>query len=328
MTVWMVRLQLRYGSRRPEAVRELHMAVHSRDPVETANLLRGFPEFTTTVPGVEDALRAQFAGSAELPRLLGLVRAGAGTRADVNQWQHGAHYERGRPGTPTAGQWELRRHADMAKYRLVRAADELRVVVTIRLVEDNTDDPSKRLTTAIVNRWRDGIQRKWNRGYRAENGAASLRIIFVPIFRYYISAIDSARITAEERNTTTMNHIVHVWSEPRREDSGHWSLQTDAETAAHEFGHLMGLRDEYRLPGTIAEARAAGLSEADARRSSIEGITGRARPARMGGYDMGGMMSENDVVQDRHVQPIVDELNARLLAGGEAQFRLVPPAAR
>jgi len=58
-----------------------------------------------------------------------------------------------------------------------------------------------------------------------------------------------------------------------------WWLEAGGEVIAHEFGHLLGLPDEYGLPGSAAEVPAsAGLSPQETAASTVEGI--EASPSR------------------------------------------------
>jgi hypothetical protein len=312
MGFWIVQLRLKWGGRMPQEVRELHMAVHAKDPVDVINALRAHRVLVDgSTPGVRDVLRAVFAGKPELAQMEGVLAAGTSIWSTVEQSYREVHYEETSGGFlglfPSYG---LKRFGGTGKYELHRVSGELRVVVKIKLIEDDTSGPDERVTTAIVNRWRDGIQRKWNRGFRAVNGRETMRVIFVPLFRFH---------------GDDHHHVVHVQRKSRRENQSHWALDTEASTAAHEFGHMLGLSDEYRLPATIREAMAAGLSEADARRSSVEGITGERRTPKEGGYSLPGIMSQNDVVLARHVLPIVVALNQKLRQPGEPLFRLEGP---
>jgi hypothetical protein len=235
--------------------------------------------------------------------------------ATVSTTYSEAHYESS--GFLGLG-WTLKKFGGTGAYELQRAPGELRVVVSIKLVEDRAG----MVTGEMMTRWRGGIQRAWNIGYRAVSGATVLRIIFVPMFRFEDPA----------------DHIVHVQASVTddRADESHWSVDTSATTAAHEFGHMLGLVDEYRLPATIAEAMSAGLSHDEAMNSSVEGIRIREAWAsgaktyvmpkyERGGTDVAGIMSENRNVQPRHIRPIVDVLNSKLRQSGEAAFHLEGP---
>ncbi|KJY26247.1 EndoU domain-containing protein, partial [Streptomyces sp. NRRL S-495] len=46
------------------------------------------------------------------------------------------------------------------------------------------------------------------------------------------------------------HHTVELWDGSVPEDSGNWGVESDPRVIAHEVGHLLGLDDEYRRPGT------------------------------------------------------------------------------
>jgi len=307
---WYAQLALEFGQRMPQEVRELSLALHDEDPVEVLNLLRAWPRLIDgRTPGVAEVLKHVFKGRRELGEMLAIFDAGY-DRARITNDIAEVHYEHPeKAGLVDKSTWELKRYGGGGEFELIRQGDDLRVVASIKLDEVDASDPKKRLTGDIIKRWRDGIMSSWNVGYRATNGKKTLRIVFVPIFRFGGSAM----------------HEVHVHTNARRANQSNWHLGTSAGTAAHEFGHMLGLNDEYRLPATIKEAMDAGLSERDARLSSVEGITGEKRAPKVGGYSLGGIMDDHGKVLPRHVQPIVDALNAELKLPHEAPFRLVPP---
>jgi hypothetical protein len=84
---------------------------------------------------------------------------------------------------------------------------------------------------------------------------------------------------------------------------------------------MLGNPDEYNLPGTIAEIPASlGLSDAEKRRSSWEGIFGTARPVDEEGYDVAGLMGRhrsNRSVEVRHAFWILQVFNNSLRRSGE-----------
>jgi hypothetical protein len=94
-----------------------------------------------------------------------------------------------------------------------------------------------------------------------------------------------------------------------------WCITTSGDTAAHEFGHMVGLEDEYRL------------TAADYRR--LTGTAPPAGPAPAGGYTWTGPAGAGSLmgttagpVEGRHLRPFVAWLN-RHRRRGERPYRLV-----
>lgn len=198
---------------------------------------------------------------------------------------------------PTKG-WKLKSFSWRAKFDTEYARTELRVQVRIKL----TGEPVDRRHIAI---WRTGIEAAWNGAFHVTNGRRRLPVVFEPIFNTY------------DHHTTIELHKPPIV----REDSGNWYAgptanggatqdTTDGPTAAHEFGHLIGMRDEYNM--TAADFRA------------LTGTAPPPGPAPASGYSTTTIMGTAGTgpVDRRHVQPFVDWLNASRLPG-EPAYRLV-----
>jgi hypothetical protein len=134
--------------------------------------------------------------------------------------------------------------------------------------------------------------------------------VFVPVFN---------------DQSQTPNQVVTVKPGSGRADQTTWFEAGSARTAAHEFGHMIGNPDEYRLPQRVSDVPASfGLSPADLRRTTVEGIgadqiaPGEGRP----GQSMRGIMGHGREAQFRHVWPLLDWFNQNMKAAGEADFNL------
>jgi hypothetical protein len=194
------------------------------------------------------------------------------------------HYEQNGPTSP----WKLKEFTVETGYEIRYTRTELRVVVRIRL----TGVPSP---AALQTTWITGIQNRWNNQFHIEN-SRRLAVVFDPIF-----------------TAANYQHSVQVQNPPAtgitREDESNFYTNTSPDVAAHEFGHMVGLEDEYRL------------TAADYQRLSGTAVPAGAAPAQ--GYTIPGLMvAGGGPVQGRHLAPFLQWLNSHRLAG-ERPYRLV-----
>ena len=195
-------------------------------------------------------------------------------------------------------------------FELVRLNTQLRVVVRIRLRND-ASNTGNAITDKAVARWEDGIKRRWNGKFRLRGGGKTLDVWFLPIFVYHDDAA---------------HHDVSVLPGDDTSSEHKWYEEDSANTAAHEFGHMIGNPDEYDLPGSMAEIPAAlGLSDAEKRRSSWEGLTGKPAAQTNAGYDMENLMGlhfKDASVRARHGWDVLEVFNAKLRLPGEAAWTI------
>jgi hypothetical protein len=209
------------------------------------------------------------------------------------------HYELKDDDDPSKG-WKLKTFEWRTKYEILYRRSELRIRVRIKL----TGEPA---TAAHKKIWRDGIANRWNGKFHIENDHR-LALVFEPVF-----------------TESNAHHKVKLHKPPIvREDSGNWyagpTANSDAskppdtttgDTAAHEFGHLVGLIDEYRL--TAAEFKKVVGRDATAADADPDV-----------GYTVPRLMSAGQAdVEERHLKPFIDWLNANRRSG-EKPYRLVP----
>jgi hypothetical protein len=141
------------------------------------------------------------------------------------------HYELKDKDDPSKG-YELVEFDVHGKYEIEFTRTQLRIKVRIKFTGETPDARHLKI-------WSDGIAAKWNGQFHLENGRR-LAIVFVPIF-----------------NSDKPHHKIKLHKPPIvREDAANWYCgpaanagvdTTDGNTAAHEFGHLFGLADEYNL---------------------------------------------------------------------------------
>lgn len=183
------------------------------------------------------------------------------------------------------GTWRLNTYTGDRAYTLGITRSEVVVTVRIRLHPDVTaGDPE-----TLKARWRDGIASVWNGKYKATNGRTTLALRFRPLF-----------IPADERRAS--HHEVRVVPGPARSNESRWDTEDQGKTtAAHEFGHMVGARDEYSLP--LKDDRDRVMGSFDETDSIMSGDYGRVQP--------------------RHLQSIREDLN-RMRGRGEPEFSLEP----
>jgi hypothetical protein len=209
------------------------------------------------------------------------------------------HYELADENDPSKG-WELKKDFEWrTKYEILYRRSELRIRVRIKFSGETPTAAHKKI-------WRDGIANRWNGKFHIENDHR-LALVFEPVF-----------------TEVQAHHTVKLHKPPIvRENSSNWYVgptansdpskppdTTTGDTAAHEFGHLVGLEDEYRL--TAAEfKRLVGRDPTPADRDPDIG------------YTVPRLMSAGQGdVEERHLKPFIDWLNQNRRSG-EKPYRLV-----
>ncbi len=313
LALWTVILILHFGNTRPENVRRLYLAVSERNFRLVKDLIRAYPELRSEVqtPGTREMLNYELRGTPDHDETLRLMDQRETSRSIRSTSYTEAHYET-REGffNELFGASELRQFTGYTTYDLVRAGNELRVIVRIRFVQGATNEtyyPSD----AKANEWRGGIERVWNKPFYAWNGTTQLTIVFVPIF-----------------NASNPNITVHVLPGSDRSDETHWHEEDDANTAAHEFGHMLGNPDEYRLPARASEIPASlGVRPEDVSRTNVEDInrtTGRTVAPVSSDTTLPGIMGAGSGSADkRHIQPILDFYNQTTKPADESEYRVL-----
>jgi hypothetical protein len=309
---------LRFGERRPDYVIQLLTALDDRDGQRVADTLRGRPEVRDPafLPGLREVVAANFAGSrwaVVLLRILTEPRIGA--RSGMSSGYAEAHYEIP-PGQTT---YQVERLDGRADFMLERTSSELRVTVSIGLREAGGFG---HVTPQLISTWRSGIESNWNNRFRFTNGPVTLPVVFVPLF---------------DRGGSG-DHIVRVTPRPPasgRADQSDWHAIMDGTTAAHEFGHMLGNVDEYRLPAGPAQIPASlALSPAEAAASTQQGLEA-AEQAATGhsvqwappvhgepGRTSAGIMGDGTGAQGRNALVILRFFNASMRQSGEAEFHI------
>jgi hypothetical protein len=155
--------------------------------------------------------------------------------------------------------------------------------------------------TALVLRWWRAIDRVWNRGNDGRPYTVCGRTVeFNPTFTLLDSAEPSRtshlvivrQINAGEQYVSSVWHALGT-SPAYSPRTGYWGSNMDGATAAHEFGHLLGLLDEY--------------VERDFNRNGLREPSERPAPD-IDRYPDGWfslMAREHGSVLDRHVRDVI-----------------------
>jgi hypothetical protein len=106
----------------------------------------------------------------------------------------------------------------------------------------------------LIERWKQGIDQTWNRGndgrpFRVCGRDVLFNALFAPRPLHKTLTRD-AHVVVVENVEPGQSYISRVWhalgtSPAYSARTGFWGSDTDGATAAHEFGHLLGLLDEY-----------------------------------------------------------------------------------
>jgi hypothetical protein len=121
-------------------------------------------------------------------------------------------------------------------------------------------------TDEMIARWQRGIDETWNRGndgrpFEICGRQVLFKANFVPQPRD-AQVPRNVHVVVVEQVAPGERYMSRVWhalgtSPAYSSRTGFWGSNTDASTAAHEFGHLLGLLDEY----VENDANANGLRE-------------------------------------------------------------------
>jgi peptidoglycan hydrolase-like protein with peptidoglycan-binding domain len=173
-------------------------------------------------------------------------------------------------GATTEYKWD-------AKYQVIWIGDHIWVHVRIQLVGN--------VPQGVRQQWYDGIRAKWSQRFKFTNGKRSIQLSFVPLF-----------------TSQNPHHVINVVNKPGT--TGDWNMgtfdagdgegDTQGDAAAHEFGHMIGNKDEYNIPD------GAGGSK------TLDGV----------------MAIPSQEAKERHFTQFRDWLNARR-GVGEAEYKLV-----
>ncbi len=275
--------------------RLLWMAVEDTNYRAVAERIRkaSDTDYKTVDPATRAKLKEDLS-KGEFAKVEAMLDRGMLDTQEVDSERSESHWEKKNYRDPKA-KWYMETFSVESKYHIERTRTELRVRVRIQFTGNTPGAAHKKV-------WRDGINSYWNNLFHLENAdGKKLAIVFDPLF-------DAADPHHKIEILPPVPDPVTKAPVPGREDAAHWYAgplattdTTDGRTAAHEFGHLIGLADEYQLTKKDYE-RMVGPAPA-----AVEPPGGFTSPSLMGKMASG--------VELRHMDTFVAWLNARLLPG-------------
>ncbi|MET9888434.1 EndoU domain-containing protein [Streptomyces sp. NPDC006430] len=128
---------------------------------------------------------------------------------------------------PPGGALDIRRF-EARRYRLPTGEFESRALVRVFLRREDGDSVTDESLAALERRAQEAVDERYNGGLRLPGG---------DLFRVDLEFVGTPEAA---------HHTVTVHAEYERANHQNWGLTTQADTLAHEVGHLLGLDDEYR----------------------------------------------------------------------------------
>jgi hypothetical protein len=264
-------------------------------------------DYKTVSPDTRRELQKDMSAK-DWQRVEAMLDRGVLAAEEVDSSRKEPHWEK-KSYTDPAATWYVETYDVESKYQLERTRTELRVRVRIEFTGITPTAAHKRL-------WRNGIDAVWKGAFHVENAdGKKLPIVFDPVFgasspHHKIELVPPVLDTASGKLVKG------------RADAGKWYAGPNANSvlpedttnglsAAHEFGHLVGLTDEYQLA-----------------KADYERIVGPA-PAAVeppGGFTSHTIMGDKTGGAElRHMTAFVTWLNAHRLPGEKPYWAVAGP---
>jgi hypothetical protein len=134
-----------------------------------------------------------------------------------------------RPALESVARQEFSLSMSECIYNWTVAFEQIWTHIRVRIQLNPDTGISAATMNNLMTTWRNGIQTTWsNRWGCGRLGEATCRLTF-----------------EVQWVNTNQHHSVRVRAGPARSNSGTWDTMDTAAVASHEFGHLIGLADEY-----------------------------------------------------------------------------------
>ncbi len=175
-----------------------------------------------------------------------------------------------------------------------------RLQVRVRIALTAIDETAEGQLDALKNRWKTGIEGVWDNKYRLRNANHTLQI----------------RISADFTSSDP-HHSIDVRAGPARSNAGLWDTQDTGLVAAHEFGHLLGNRDEYSLSADAYQTTVGTDPTTDPNANVETDTTGQQRFTNVSNV-MGNTSSGN--IDKRHLNEMLNWINRHRRRDAEGNF--------
>jgi hypothetical protein len=254
-------------------------------------------DYKTVTADTRAAVRKDLSGK-NWARVEAMLDRGVLHAAEIDESRKESHWEK-KDYTDPKSKWYMETFEVESKYQIELTRTELRVRVRIKFT-------GVKPSAAHLKIWRDGIESMWKDKFHLENAdGKKLPIVFEPVW-----------------NAANPHHTIELLPPIKdkatgklvkgRADAGHWYAGPNANSvapedttnglsAAHEFGHLVGLADEYQLT-----------------KADYERIVGPAPSATEppGGFTSHSLMGDKSGgLEKRHMSAFAAWANARLRPG-------------
>jgi hypothetical protein len=302
---WRVRLHLTHGSAAmyPDGLVALIDSWESDGSYENvrrtlANLSTAVFDNIKDVVGIRDCVRELVTDARQIQFILRMLDQGLiSEEEDVHEeWEEHLLETTSAEGAPL--EFAERRFVGTTGFDIAYFRDRLQVTVRIKLTA--IDDDAEAALDGLKTRWKGGIEGVWDNKYRLRNVNHTLPI----------------RITCNF-TTSDPHHSVDVQKGPARSNAGLWDTEDTDLVAAHEFGHLLGNRDEYSLSADNYQATVGTEAATDPNAVKETDIHGTERFTNVS--NVMGSTSSGDIDQ-RHLFTMVNWINDHRRRDAEGNF--------
>ncbi|MCX6745442.1 MAG: hypothetical protein NTX00_00310 [Candidatus Parcubacteria bacterium] len=146
----------------------------------------------------------------------------------------------------------------------INQQDKCSYNITIKMVFDFKDEKAKTLADSLLLEWADGMNEIWNGNYGSKISSDSHLINYNFVLEKMVegkTCFDYPQdhcisvISSEVNQRGNRADVAMASANNFSNSQGEWTIATTGLNAAHEAGHLMGLKDEYHYETIGAEKK-------------------------------------------------------------------------